>query len=364
VATARDIMTPSRECVSEDDSVRQASLRMVELRVPAIPVVGKGGMFRGMLTNRDVVELVARGQDPGTTSAGEVGHGDAPVGIDESLEDVVGALRDHRGGRVAVTDGDGVLVGVIGQRDAEAFVRVGEELGPNAAHLVTQISPRDEFSSANRGAHLLAALSALECIREGMSAAGKQGAGSILDFPCGYGRVLRVLKAAFPDARLAAGDIERDCADFCRDFLGAAPIYSDEDPAKVEIEDSFDLIWCGSLLTHLDADRWPGFLALLRDALEPTGVLVFTTHGPRDERTLLRFGLLEPQIKSVLEHYERSGFGYSDYHDYDRWGIAIASPQWVEQQLERLDGLRLVRGIPRGWDAPAPRQDVFACVRA
>ena len=193
MATARDIMTPSRECVSEDDSVRKASLRMVERRLPAIPVVGKGGTFRGMLTNRDVVELVARGQDPGTTSAGEVGRGDAPVGIDASLEDVVGALRDHRGGRVAVADGDGVLVGVISQPDVDGFVRVSEQLGPNAAHLVMDISPRDEFSSANRGAHLLAALSALECIRGGMAAAGKQGVGSILDFPCGHGRVLRVV---------------------------------------------------------------------------------------------------------------------------------------------------------------------------
>src|SRR5205814_7212208 len=175
-------------------------------RVPAIPVVGTGNVLRGMLTNRDIVELVVREQDPRETKAGEIGRGDAAVQVDAPLEAVIGALKDHRGGRLAVADARGAVIGVVSQRDVDGYLRVTEELGSRADELVTEISPRDEFSSANRGAHLLAALSALRCVREAMAAAGKTDVRRILDFPCGYGRVVRVLKAAFPDAELAAGD--------------------------------------------------------------------------------------------------------------------------------------------------------------
>ena len=47
----------------------------------------------------------------------------------------------------------------------------------------------------------------------------------MLDFACGHGRVMRTLKAAFPDALLTACDIDRDGVDFCARTFGAAPVY-------------------------------------------------------------------------------------------------------------------------------------------
>jgi CBS domain-containing protein/SAM-dependent methyltransferase len=362
--TVGDIMTPLRDAVGEADSVLDAARKMVQLRVPAIPVVGERDVFRGMLTNRDIVELVVQERDPRETKAAELGHGDAAVRTGDSLETLVGALKDHRGGRLAVADESGVLVGVVSQRDVDAFLRVREELGPGAGEVLTEVSPRDEFSRVNRGAHLLAALSALHCIRDAMAAAGVERVGSILDFPCGYGRVLRVLKAAFPDAELGAGDLERDGVDFCATVLGATPIYSDPDPGKVEIPRRFDLIWCGSLLTHFAADRWDGFLALLRDALTPNGLLVFTTHGPRDDRTLRRFGMTGDQIRDMQADFEAEGFAYADYEHVSGWGIALATEEWTRARVAAVPGLRLVSYAGGGWDAPAPRQDVIACVSA
>ena len=361
--TAGEIMTPLFEAVSEDETVLDAARKMVQHRVPAIPVVGTGNVLRGMLTNRDIVELVVREQDPRETKAGEIGRGDAAVQVDTPLEDVIGALKDHRGGRLAVADASGAVIGVVSQRDVDGYLRVTEELGSRADELVTEISPRDEFSSANRGAHLLAALSALRCVREAMAAAGKTDVRRILDFPCGYGRVLRVLKAAFPDAELAAGDIDRDGVDFCARAFGALAIYSHVDPEKVEIPGSFDLIWCGSLLTHLGADKWDGFLALLHDALEPGGLLVLTTHGRRDARTLRRFGMTDEQIAQMMDTLEAEGFAYSGYEGSSSWGIALATPEWARARVAAVPGLRVAGYVESGWDAPAPRQDVIAAVR-
>ena len=104
---------------------------------------------------------------------------------------------------------------------------------------------------------------------------------SALDLPSGHGRVLRWIKAEFPDARLGAGDIDHDGVEFCAATFGATPVYGREDPADVEIDAPYELIWCGSLFTHLPPERWEGFLALFERALVPGGLLVFTTHGRR-----------------------------------------------------------------------------------
>src|SRR5262245_3795498 len=38
---------------------------------------------------------------------------------------------------------------------------------------------------------------------------------SILDLPCGHGRVTRHLRAMFPSATIACGDVDRSGVDFC-----------------------------------------------------------------------------------------------------------------------------------------------------
>ena len=79
----------------------------------------------------------------------------------------------------------------------------------------------------------------------------------ILDFPCGHGRVLRYLRAEFPQAEITACDLLRDGVDFCAANFGAIPVYSDPDPSRIGLpRDAFDLIWVGSLFTHFDAARW------------------------------------------------------------------------------------------------------------
>ena len=58
--------------------------------------------------------------------------------------------------------------------------------------------------------------SALECIDICLRAAqmGVFDVKRILDLPCGHGRVLRYLRAAFPEAEITACDILRDGVDF------------------------------------------------------------------------------------------------------------------------------------------------------
>jgi len=62
-----------------------------------------------MLTDRDiVVKVLAKGKDPATTKAGELGQGDAKtvtVGADDSIEEALKTMSEHQVRRLPVIDG-------------------------------------------------------------------------------------------------------------------------------------------------------------------------------------------------------------------------------------------------------------------
>jgi SAM-dependent methyltransferase len=189
----------------------------------------------------------------------------------------------------------------------------------------------------------------------------KESCARLLDFACGYGRALRFFRAAFPDAELVACDISRDAVDFCAQEFGAVPVYSSEDPAEVALPGPFDVIWVGSLFSHVDEPRWIGFLELLRSALAPDGLLVFTVQGRNVRRQLLAgelaWSLTDSDIERIVQGYDTRGFGYADWSDATGYGTSLNRPSWVAGQIEQRPGLRLVGYRETGWG----RQDVVAC---
>jgi SAM-dependent methyltransferase len=240
----------------------------------------------------------------------------------------------------------------------------------SANDVIRIISPDDEMGPSKWGepGYHSVGQSALQCIRHSLEAAGKDPAEvrSILDLPCGHGRVLRYLKAAFPDAAITACDLSRDGVDFCAATFGARPVYSVDDPARIPLErEAFDLIWVGSLFTHFDAERWPGFLNALRSFLRPRGVLVFTTHGRAAWHLLttssdFEWGVPYYRITSLLHDYRRTGFGYGRYPWSNTYGVSLSTADWVLRRLEAIDELRLVYCSERAW---SNFHDVFAMIR-
>jgi SAM-dependent methyltransferase len=230
--------------------------------------------------------------------------------------------------------------------------------------VITDVSPKDPFYRSDPVGYFEVGPSALHCIQTAMSAARRSEPKRILDFACGYGRVLRTLRAAFPEAQLVACDVNRDAVDFCAAAFGATAAYSHSEPEQVKLPGPFDLIWCGSLFTHLG--RWDGFLRLLASASKPDGLLVFTTAG-RHVIELMKAGdhgrIEDPE--GLIRDYEETGFGYRPYPG-EGLGLARSSPAWICRLLEeRFPELRLVFFGERAWNAlPASpdRQDVVACV--
>jgi CBS domain-containing protein len=116
--TAREVMTGGAECIGENDTILDAAKRLAELDVGAMPICGEDDRLKGMLSDRDiVVKVLAQGKDPATTRAGELGQGKpVTIGADDSVEEALHTMKDHKVRRLPVIDGHD-LIGIISQAD-------------------------------------------------------------------------------------------------------------------------------------------------------------------------------------------------------------------------------------------------------
>jgi CBS domain-containing protein len=121
--TAREVMTGGAECIGENDTLLDAARRLAELDVGAMPICGEDDRLKGMLTDRDiVVKALAQGKDPGSTRAGELAEGKpVTIGADDSVEEALQTMKDHKVRRLPVIDGHD-LIGVVSQADLATHI--------------------------------------------------------------------------------------------------------------------------------------------------------------------------------------------------------------------------------------------------
>ncbi|MBX7170219.1 MAG: class I SAM-dependent methyltransferase [Pyrinomonadaceae bacterium] len=231
---------------------------------------------------------------------------------------------------------------------------------------IKEISPNDSMYQADNLYYFYWGKWALDCVEKTLEKAGKREINKILDFPCGHGRALRFFKTAFPEATLTACDIEKDGVDFCAKTFGARGVYSSKNPSELSIEEKFDLIWCGSLLTHLNQHKWREFLRFFDKHLKNNGVLIITTHGDCIANSLRKgnekLGLEKRAIEKLLLDYQKIGFGYTDYMGQNNYGVSLSQSGWVIEFLKEFSNLQLIEHNPKGWGSKIFSQDSFALI--
>jgi SAM-dependent methyltransferase len=188
-----------------------------------------------------------------------------------------------------------------------------------------------------------------ECIRNEVPRKDEQ---AILDFGCGSGRVLRWF-AEEPGLRLAGCDIDASSIAWMQaKFDPAIRLYvSSSTPPLPEQDDTFDLVYCGSVFSHLTG--WAPWLLELRRILKPGGVLVASLHG----RGFWHLGFHgargipwdEDKTGLLVEHY---GSRFED-----SWGPAIyASEWWVREHWGRAFDIERFEAI--GFGLPPENQTI------
>jgi SAM-dependent methyltransferase len=240
----------------------------------------------------------------------------------------------------------------------------GSEIKVHEEDVNQDVSPNDVMYRSDPDHYFLTGRQAFEAIQRFVRFLALSPVNTILDLPSGHGRVLRFLRVAYPNALIDACDLDRDGVDFCTRSLGARPVYSTKGMAEVPLSATYDLIWCGSLFTHVHSNDWRDALQLFADHLRNDGLVVFTTHGRYHANRLrakqTKLGLSDWAVSAVLSDYDRLGFGFQNYAGSEGYGISLSAAPWVCFQVLSTQGLRLVGYQERGW---ADHQDVVACVK-
>ncbi len=217
------------------------------------------------------------------------------------------------------------------------------------------ISPQDTMLAAGKEPEYYdLGHRAVELVKFSAELCDKPHYPDILDLPCGYGRVMRWMRANYNYARITACDLERDGVDFCRDHFGALPVYSKPDLRELPFAAQFDLIWVGSLFTHLPRDRWLDTLDCLVKWTRDCGVIIFSTQGRYFTSLLARgrkFVVENIHKEPLLADFKRDGFAYQPYFEdkSGAYGIAVTSPEWIGRTLQRYPNLILRAYLEQAW---------------
>ena len=244
----------------------------------------------------------------------------------------------------------------------------GSSLRESDRELLGKVSSRIYYNDGmyhGDGAHYFrVGLSAIDCIDEALAGADLKEVRTILDLPCGSGRVMRFLRQRFSDAEITACDLRAGPVQFCVRTFGAEPAFSSLNLDEVSLDKRFDLIWCGSLITHLNERGIVALLRLFRRHLAASGIIIFTTNGDFVARTIpmrdFDYGLEQEQIDRIGIEYPQTGYGFEDYSGEKDYGVSLTSPDWIRTRVCDVGGLREVFFKDCGWD---DHQDVFGFVR-
>ena len=172
--------------------------------------------------------------------------------------------------------------------------------------------------------------------------------GSILDFGCGVGRVMRQWDGV-RGPQFHGTDYNRDLVTWCKANLPFAKFQVNELDKPLAYGDrSFDLIYCLSVFTHLDQALESFWMEELSRLIKPGGYLLITTHGDHYLGQLSAADQAAYKSGHVVVQKAQRG-GSND--------CATFHPEsYVRGKL--ASGFEVVRMIPEG-ALGNPRQDLY-----
>ena len=208
-------------------------------------------------------------------------------------------------------------------------------------------------------------LGAYNSIEEALSLAGKTVTDiqSLLDFGSGFGRVTRVLAQKIDPTKISAFDVDPEGPTFCASEFGVKPLLFDGNWDSIPFS-RYDVIWAGSVFTHLSHAYTKDMLALLSRLLNNDGVLIFTTQGGTTFQKLEKGGYgsdVGKRASTIKSEYEETGFSFVPYGHYKdkNIGMTWSSQPYMDSLVQTISmgKLQLVKFDQRGW---LNHQDVHA----
>lgn len=124
-------------------------------------------------------------------------------------------------------------------------------------------------------------------LREVLKEHTAEKAKSFLDFGSGYGRVTRFLPYALgKDIEVFTSEVKSEAVAFNENELGFKGIHHGSQAESFPTDRQFDIIFAGSIFSHLPEKMLEEWLTRLTEVLSPNGLLLFTTHNTTLDKSL------------------------------------------------------------------------------
>jgi SAM-dependent methyltransferase len=162
---------------------------------------------------------------------------------------------------------------------------------------------------------------------------------SVMDFASGYGRLTRILLQKLRPEQIWVSDIYEDAMAWQAENFGVRTVVSSPDPAEFRHEERHDIVFVGSLFSHLPAKLFHAWLERLYRLVAPGGVLAFSVH---DESFLPEDQTIDP---SGLSYFRTSESGSLDT---DVYGMSYVTEGFVGEAIGRVSKSATWRRFHKG----------------
>jgi SAM-dependent methyltransferase/uncharacterized coiled-coil protein SlyX len=202
--------------------------------------------------------------------------------------------------------------------------------------------------------YLSTGLNGFNIIRRIMTSANgnDQLQGKLLDFASGYGRVTRFLAGYYSPEKIYTSDIKPEAVDFQKQHLGVSGFYSSYDPFELNIADKFQVIFVGSLFSHLNTDLYNKWLIQLLSMSEPEGLLIFSVH----DMSIYPEQTTEDHVYALNNEDAPFGFVEDRITSLENYGVSFTTENYVSELLKTIDPELKYRRYKRGFGG---LQDVY-----
>jgi SAM-dependent methyltransferase len=166
--------------------------------------------------------------------------------------------------------------------------------------------------------------------------------GTVLDFGCSSGRVLRVLASVRPDVRCLGCDPNAAAVGWAAAHLPGEYVVSPQDPPLELGAASVDGVYAVSVWTHFAEPPAAAWLAEMARIVRPGGALVLTTHSWDALVAFERRGMIDRfVVGATAEALMTHGHHFVDVFGPDGdwgvrdagWGDAYATADWLTAQV-------------------------------
>ncbi len=124
-----DIMVKDVVTAKENDKIRDVAIRMYEKKIGSVVVVDDEGKPIGIVTERDLVYVVARALTPDTPAWMVMTENPVVINENALVTEAMEKMRELNIRHLPVVDASGRLVGMVSFRDIVDFTAVLLSLG-------------------------------------------------------------------------------------------------------------------------------------------------------------------------------------------------------------------------------------------